>query len=537
LIKQILNNWISILSVIGLSICLCSAYLSPISESIAYGPLIGVFEGLSPIFWLGYVFIIISIFLSFFSRKANNFSYLPFLAFFWVWFITPILRESLPRTQDVWQFLGLAQQIASQGHVPTANVGAAFTAYYQWPGFFIFASVSKMIFGVTLPSVSIMGSIIFSLLFPVFELLAFRRLSANLMTDKFQKFSLFILIITFMLIGAPVFSPQFVSLLLFPLILLLLFRVRTVSDNVVLFLLICAVSIIHPISNIFIISILFALFTIEHIKKGLSILQNNYGYFLLIAIGSFIVISFFGSGPFISGKPYLLAVENFFINLFQGELLGLNGLNSGAAPALGLWYERFARYIPLLLAGGGLIVCFRLQKKTGVFLGAVLLGIFLCTPLVLFTGGHWWDRFFDFAALPISFLGGYLLYIATKKTPKKKMLLVIVFALLVFLTFRPVITYSENIHQYNSSEFAATSFVGENLSGNIILIDYKISTLLYYIDPSIKIVKLFPTGVSGSYEFMMIDHLLINHLNQTLIGENANLVYDSNSVQICNSVK
>ena len=59
--------------------------------------------------------------------------------------------------------------------------------------------------------------------------------------------------------------------------------------------------------------------------------------------------------------------------------------------------------------------------------------------------------------------------------------------------------------------------------------------MLFYLDPSLPIVRSYPAGVSGLYHFVEYDELFLSHVNASLIGSSGDEIFDSGNVEIYTS--
>lgn len=535
--KRFKHETVTVLSITGLFLALFAAYWSPISgTTLTNGSLLGAYEGVNPIFWLGYGTIMLAMFLSFFDEKAGFGSLLPFFAFFWVTFFTPVLRANLPWHEDSWFMLGLTKDITNQGRIPAVDPNIFFTAYFQWPGFFVFSSMFNLTTGIDLVAVPQLLSLIFSLFFPIVWYLTIRELTPNLLQ---QKLASAVFLINFMFIGSPFFSPQYYSLLLYPLIILLwLKKGSSISIRVIAVFFTLMLTIIHPISSLILISILFALTIGQRVFRTRYVSLGGYYQTLLFLAAAFFL--FWGLfTPSISVTNLIVQSKDFLANLvFVGKFETLTSLNAGAPPGVSLWYARFFRYFPIVLAVVGLFILLKVKREKGVFLGSLLVGAFLALPLAAVTGGSWADRFFEFAALPVAILASYLLF-RIYESKFKKMLIVIVFLLVLLLSIQFINTWDATVFSYSDRELTAGLFVVTHFGNDsTMLVDYKFDTMLFYLYPSnalySRTILYEPQPGAYYYNYVVMD-LYPNHVNTSMIGASDNRIYDSGSLEIYSS--
>jgi hypothetical protein len=523
------------LSLSGLFLALLAACWSPIfGTTLTNGSLLGAYEGVNPFFWLGYGTIMLAMFLSFFDEKVGFGSLLPFFAFFWVTFFTPVLRDNLPWHEDSWQFLGLTKEVTNQGRIPAVDLNVGFTVYFQWPGFFVFSSMFKLTTGIDLVAVPQLLSLIFSFFFPIVWYLIIRELAPNRLQ---QKLALAVFLINFMFIGSPFFSPQYYSLLLYPLIILLwLKKGSSLSIRVIAVFLTLMLTIIHPLSSLILISILFVL------SMGQRVFRTKYvslgGDYRTLLFSAAVFFLFWGlSFPYNFIPNLIVQSKDFFVNLvFLGKFETPTNLLLGAPPAVSLWYARFIRYSPIVLAIVGLFILFKVKREKGVFLGSLLVGAFLAFPLVAITGGQWWDRFFEFAALPVAILASYALF-RIYESKLKKMLIVIVFLLVLLLSIQFINTWNATGFSYSDRELTAGLFAVTHFgNGSSVLGDYKFDTMLFYLYPSNALNSsrtILYESQAGAYDYnyVVMDYLYPDHVNASIIGASDNRIYDSGSLE------
>jgi hypothetical protein len=100
----------------------------------SYYDSLGLILKMSPIFWLGYILLLILIYFHFvnFDKINKNFVYLTFILLTIYLIGTPVFLEYLPRYQDTWSHSFLANEIYEKGKI---NNGISY--YEEYPGSFL----------------------------------------------------------------------------------------------------------------------------------------------------------------------------------------------------------------------------------------------------------------------------------------------------------------------------------------------------------------------------------------------------------------
>jgi len=535
-VQRCRHNLVPALSIVGLFFSLIGVCLSPISGTLIYGSLLGYYQGINPIFWFGYAVIILAIIVSFHDKDASFGSLLPFFAFFWVFFFTPTLRENLPRHLDAWYMLGMSKEIANQGHIPLFNsVTEKWTIYYKWPGFFTFSSMMKLITGIDFFTTSESLSIVLSFFFPLTWYVAIKKLTSNAIE---LKLSLLVFLLTFMFIGSPQFSPQYFALVLYPLVIVLWLENGSRSTRVIAILLTFLVTVIHPISSTILLCMLLAIVVAQRLIRrdlGGSQRKEN-GYLLLLAVIFFFFWNFYYSSAY-SFETLISQTKNYLATLLlQNELKPLTQLLMGSPPNVSLWYERFTRYFPIFLAVVGLFLLLRTKRNRsrGLLLGSLLIGTFLAFPIIFVTSGQWWDRFFEFAALPVAVLASAALF-KVYHSKHRAIFFAIILSLTLLVSFKFIITYNEPVFIHTQQELTLGVFTVSHVgNSSSLLTDYKTNTVLYFLDPVYKLYSKVSREElqAKSYDLLLMNGLSTQHVNSTLIGELDNRLYDSGSCEI-----
>jgi len=277
------------------------------------------------------------------------------------------------------------------------------------------------------------------------------------------------------------------------------------------------------------------LFGRSSVKDSVNQHSRGNGLIFLLASIFFLIWGFHSAGY--SFPIFISQIRNFFAALIlQGNVSPLNALFFGSPPAIALGYERLIRYFPIFLAVVGLFLLLRTKRdrSRGLLLGSLLMGTFLAFPMVFVTSGGWWERFFDFAALPVAVLASVAL-VKVYHSKHRAIFFAIILSLTLLVSFKFMITYNESVFICTQQELTLGVFtvchVGNSSS---LLTDYKTNTVLYFLDPVYKLYSKLSVDEfqDRSYDLLVMNGLYMHHINNTNIGVMDNRVYDSGQCEI-----
>ena len=386
--------------------------------------LFGLILKMSPIFWMGYLFLLILIIfqLSNFNKIGQKFAYLTLilLVIYLIW--TPFVHEYLARYPDAWIHSYLAQKMFETGKVVNRLM-----IYEEYPGTFLFYGFSFQVFPPYLvmkflpPILYILGVIAIYLLFKCFF-------------DSKVSFLASVLYLFFnWTVEENHLSPQFLIFNLYLVFMLVLIKFFSSSKKdripylVFLFLMIPVIVFSHPGTPVFLILILGSMLILCKRVRSLGF----FSIFLFLVI-TFVTYSYYQSIHF---ESYKTIISHFFDILQSGELSGTTQRLGTTIPSRKIFLASRITITVFSFIIGLMGILFlrkkRYKTESSLFIGWIFSMLLFTVFVSIGLKGQFYERLVLVSSLPLAAVGAYFL----KEFKVSRIMILIILLLLTPLYF------------------------------------------------------------------------------------------------------
>lgn len=374
----------------------------------SYNDSLGLILKLSPIFWLGYLVLLVLICFQYvnFNKIDQKFVYLTFLLLIIYLIGSPFFLEHLPRFPDTWAHSYLAQKMFETGQVVNHLSG-----YEDYPGTFLFHGVLFQI----LPPYQVMK--FYPLILYIVGVAAIYLLFKHFFDSKVS----FLASILYMFFNWTVednhLSPQFLVLnlyLVFMLVFIKLLSVPKKDKNPYLFLSFLLIPVIvfsHPGTPIFLILILGSMFILCKRLRNLTFISVFIFLIVVFATYTYYQKSYANS--------YVEYMNRFLKTLFSGETSGSTERLITSLPSREIFLASrgVITFVSFVIGVIGIFFIRRKGYKTegNIFVAWAFSMLLFSVFVSLALKGEYYERFVLIASLPLASVGAY--FINEKRTP------------------------------------------------------------------------------------------------------------------------
>jgi hypothetical protein len=370
-----------------------------------YNDSLGLILKMSPIFWIGYLILLILITFQFinFDKLDQRFVFLTLLLLVIYLIGTPFFYEHLARFSDAWSHSYLAQKIYETGRVVNY-----INSYEEHPGsFLLFGSLFQnfppyFILKFFVPIFYIIGVIAIYLIFK-----RFFNAKVSFMASTLYLFFNWT-------VEDNHLSPQFLVLNLYLVFILALIKFLGASKKdrmpylFFLFLLVPVVVFSHPLTPIFMILILGSILLL--CKKTRSLEFFSVFLFLLLTFIGYTTYNYYKS---VYPSLYMIYIERFFDALMSGGYSGATERFATTLPSRILFLSsRVEITIFSLVIGFMGIYLLRKQNhkpEASIFIAWVFSMLLFTIFVALSLKGEFYERFVLISSLPLAAVGAYFI--------------------------------------------------------------------------------------------------------------------------------